>query len=248
MARVCAEFKATILMGTPTFLRAFTVNRWVHPMCLDYMRLVLAGAEKMRPELRESFRLKFGKEVYEAYGCTETTPVATMNSADILLDDFLTMEKCNEMGSVGMPVPGTRLRIVDPVTNEDLPVGEEGMALVGGPQVMKGYYKEPEKTDEAVIVLDGKRWYRTGDKAFVDQDGFLTIVDRYSRFAKLGGEMVSLGAVDLRVGDTKFLMDVNSYRLLFQMTSKESASCYFLLAIKILIRSPWLYVNLVCRR
>lgn len=205
MARVCAEFKATILMGTPTFLRAFTVNRWVHPMCLDYMRLVLAGAEKMRPELRESFRLKFGKEVYEAYGCTETTPVATMNSADILLDDFLTMEKCNEMGSVGMPVPGTRLRIVDPVTNEDLPVGEEGMALVGGPQVMKGYYKEPEKTDEAVIVLDGKRWYRTGDKAFVDQDGFLTIVDRYSRFAKLGGEMVSLGAVDLRVGDTKIL-------------------------------------------
>lgn len=205
MARVCAEFKATILMGTPTFFRAFTVNRWVHPMCLDYMRLVLAGAEKMRPELREAFRIKFGKDVYEAYGCTETTPVVTMNSANILLDDFLTMEKCNELGSVGMPIPGTRLQIVDPVTNKKLAIGEEGMALIAGPQVMKGYFNEPEKTKEALIEMDGKYWYRTGDKAFVDENGFLTIVDRYSRFAKLGGEMVSLGAVDLRVSDTKVL-------------------------------------------
>lgn len=205
MARVCAEFKATLLMGTPSFLRAFTVNRWVHPMCLDNMRLVLAGAEKMRPELRESFRIKFGKEIYEVYGCTETTPVATMNSANTLLDDFLTMEKCNEPGSVGMPVPGTRLRIVDPETNEDLPTGEEGMVLIAGPQVMKGYFKEPEKTAAAILEQNGKRWYRTGDKAYVDKDGFLVIVDRYSRFAKLGGEMVSLGAVDLRIGDTKIL-------------------------------------------
>jgi len=206
MARVCAEFKATILIGTPTFLRALAVNRWVHPMCFKHMRLVLSGAEKLRPEIRDLFARKFKKEVYEGYGCTETAPVATFNSEDFLLDDFITMEPCSNLDSVGVPIPGTFVRIVDPDTNEDLPQGQEGMVLIGGCQIMKGYLKDPERTAAAIIEQNGIRWYRTGDKGRLDPDGFLTLVDRYSRFAKLGGEMISLGAVESRINDTGILV------------------------------------------
>ncbi len=205
MARVCAEFRVTAFVGTPTFLRAFTVNRWVHPMCFKYLRLIIAGAEKLRPEISTAFRLKFGKEIFEGYGCTETAPVASVNYDNILLDDFLTMQVNNKPGTVGMPLPGTLYKIVDPDTNEELPVGEDGMILIGGCQVMKGYLKDSSHTKDAIVELEGRRWYRTGDKGHLDEDGFLTIVDRYSRFAKLGGEMISLGAVELRINDTKIL-------------------------------------------
>ncbi|MCK9182151.1 MAG: MFS transporter [Fibrobacteraceae bacterium] len=205
MARVCAEFHVTAFVGTPTFLRAFTVNRWVHPMCFKYLRIIIAGAEKLRPEIQDAFRLKFGKEIFEGYGCTETTPVASVNTENILLDDYLTMQVNCKPGTVGMPLPGTLYKVVDPDTNKDLPVGEDGMILVGGCQVMKGYLKDPDNTRNAIIELEGRRWYRTGDKGHLDEDGFLTIVDRYSRFAKLGGEMISLGAVEIRINDTKIL-------------------------------------------
>lgn len=205
MARACAEFRVTAFVGTPTFLRAFVVNRLVHPMVFKYLRIIIAGAESLRPELQEAFRMKFGKDIFEGYGCTETTPVASVNTENMLLNDFLTMQINNKPGSVGMALPGTRFRIVDPDTNEELPVGEAGMILIGGCQVMVGYLKDPEKTAQSLIELDGKRWYRTGDKGYLDEDGFLTIVDRYSRFAKIGGEMVSLGAVEMRIQDTQVL-------------------------------------------
>lgn len=205
MARACAEHKATILMGTPTFLRAFSVNRWVHPMCLDYLRLVVSGAEKLRQEMRDSFKLKFGKNIFEAYGCTETAPMATMNAPNVLLDDFLTMEKCNEIGSIGLPVPGTRIAIADPETNEFLPIGSEGMVLIGGPQVMQGYFEDEERTRASIVEKNGHRWYRTGDKGKLSAEGFVTLLDRYSRFAKLGGEMISLTAVESRIQETKLL-------------------------------------------
>lgn len=205
MARVCAEFRVTAFVGTPTFLRAFTVNRWVHPMCFKHLRMIIAGAEKLRPEINTAFRLKFGKEIFEGYGCTETAPVASVNYDNILLDDYLTMQVNNKPGTVGMPLPGTLYKVVDPETNEELPVGEDGMILIGGCQVMKGYLKDSSHTKDAIIELDNRRWYRTGDKGHIDEDGFLTIVDRYSRFAKLGGEMISLGAVELRINDTKIL-------------------------------------------
>ncbi|MCF0215074.1 MAG: MFS transporter [Fibrobacteraceae bacterium] len=208
LARSCAEFKATILMGTPTFLRAFSVNRWVHPMCLDYIRFVVAGAEKLRQEMRESFRLKFGKDIFEAYGCTETSPVATMNAPNVLLDDYLTMERCNDTTSVGLPVPGSRIVIADPETNEILPPGEEGMVLIGGPHVMEGYLDDPERTKAAIVEKNGHRWYKTGDKGKITSEGFLVLLDRYSRFAKLGGEMISLTAVEARITETKLLEGV----------------------------------------
>jgi acyl-[acyl-carrier-protein]-phospholipid O-acyltransferase/long-chain-fatty-acid--[acyl-carrier-protein] ligase len=205
LARVCAQYKSTILMGTPTFLRAIAINRWVHPMCLDSLRYIIAGAEKLRPEMRETFKLKFGKDIYEGYGCTELTPLATLNAPNVLLDDFLTMEKCSDPSSIGLTVPGAIGAIIDPETNEFLPQGAEGMLVIAGPQVMKGYLKDKEKTDAAVIEIDGRRWYKTGDKCVITEEGFVQIMGRYSRFAKLGGEMISLTAVELRIAETKIL-------------------------------------------
>jgi acyl-[acyl-carrier-protein]-phospholipid O-acyltransferase/long-chain-fatty-acid--[acyl-carrier-protein] ligase len=205
MARACSEFHVTCMVANPTFLRAFTVSRYVHPLVFKYVRMIIAGAEALRPELATAFRLKFGKEIFEGYGCTETAPVASVNTENTLHNDYMTMQVNNKPGTVGPALPGTQFLIVDPETNVPLPTGEAGMILIGGCQVMQGYLKDPERTDSVIVKINGIRYYRTGDKGFLDEDGFLTIVDRYSRFAKLGGEMVSLGAVEKKIQDTPVL-------------------------------------------
>ena len=120
---------------------------------------------------------------------------------DYLDADSWTFHAGSRAGTVGMPLPGSTFRVVDPDSLENLPAEEDGLILIGGVQVMQGYLDEPERTAGAIVELDGRRWYRTGDKGHLDADGFLTIVDRYSRFAKLGGEMVSLGAVEQAIQD-----------------------------------------------
>ncbi len=198
-AKAIARHRATFLCSTSTFLRLYTRNRKVHPMMLESLRNVVAGAERLSPDVREAFALKFQKSIFEGYGATETTPVASCNLPDALNTDDWRVQIGNKPGTVGMPLPGTSFRIVDPVSLDTLPAGEDGLILIGGVQVMKGYLKDPEKTSAAIVELDGQRWYRTGDKGHLDADGFLTIVDRYSRFAKLGGEMISLTQVEEQV-------------------------------------------------
>ena len=185
--------------------RLVTVSRYVHPLMFKSVRIIIAGAEALRPELATAFRLKFGKEIYEGYGCTETAPVASVNTENTLFDDYTTLQVNNKPGTVGPALPGTQFLIVDPETNEPLPTGEAGMILIGGCQVMKGYLKDEDRTKSVIVQKDGIRYYRTGDKGYLDEDGFLTIVDRYSRFAKLGGEMISLGAVEKKIQDTPVL-------------------------------------------
>jgi acyl-[acyl-carrier-protein]-phospholipid O-acyltransferase/long-chain-fatty-acid--[acyl-carrier-protein] ligase len=197
-AKAIARYKATVLCSTSTFLRLYIRNRKVHPLMLDSLRIVVAGAERLSPDVRDAFAVKFGKRIYEGYGATETTPVASVNVPDAIEIANWKVQTGTKPGTVGMPLPGTSFRVVDPVTLEALPTGEDGLILIGGVQVMKGYLNDPERTREAVVELDGQRWYKTGDKGHLDADGFLTIVDRYTRFAKLGGEMVSLGAIEER--------------------------------------------------
>ena len=134
--------------------------------------------------------------VLEGYGATETTPVASVNLPDALDYNHWQVQVGNKSGTVGMPLPGSNFKIVDPDSFEELATGEAGMILIGGAQVMKGYLNNPEKTAKVIKEIDDGRWYVTGDKGHLDGDGFLTIVDRYSRFAKLGGEMISLTAVE----------------------------------------------------
>lgn len=162
------------------------------------LRLVVAGAEKLRLDVRYDFKKKFGKDILEGYGTSETSPVASCNLPDMLAPDF-TVQVGNKIGTVGMAIPGTKIKIVDPQTFEELPISEEGMILISGIQVMKGYLKNEEKTKEVIKNIKGKTYYVTGDKGRLDKDGFLTIVDRYSRFAKLAGEMISLGSVEEKI-------------------------------------------------
>jgi acyl-[acyl-carrier-protein]-phospholipid O-acyltransferase/long-chain-fatty-acid--[acyl-carrier-protein] ligase len=200
IGKLAAKYEATMLFATATFLRLYTRNRKIHPLMFKSLRLIVAGAEKLSNGVREEFMKKFNKEIYEGYGATETTPVASVNIPDVLLLDTWKPQIGNKYGTVGQPLPGSSFRIVDPESYETLPTGEDGMILIGGTQIMKGYLKDPKKTASVIKEIDGIRWYVTGDKGHLDEDGFLTIVDRYSRFAKIGGEMVSLGMVEQEIG------------------------------------------------
>jgi acyl-[acyl-carrier-protein]-phospholipid O-acyltransferase/long-chain-fatty-acid--[acyl-carrier-protein] ligase len=201
IAKGAAQNQATLLFGTSTFLRLYSMNRKVHPLMLKSLRMVIAGAERLNPDTREAFSLKFNKPVLEGYGATETSPVASVNIPDEMDTNYWKIQQGNKAGTVGMPLPGTSFRIVDPNTLEELKTGEDGLILIGGPQVMKGYLHDEAKTAEVIEKIDDMRWYRSGDKGHLDSDGFLIIVDRYSRFAKLGGEMVSLSAVEETIRD-----------------------------------------------
>ncbi len=196
VGKLTAKYRGTVLFGTSTFFRIYAKAKKLHPLMFESIRFVVGGAEKLSTDVREMFKKKFGLDIYEAYGTTETTPGISANIPDVLNTDTWQIQIGNKPGTVGMPFPGSSLKIVDPETFEELPAGEAGMILIGGTQVMKGYLKEPEKTAEVIRTIDGVRWYVTGDKGRLDEDGFLTILDRYSRFVKIGGEMISLSAVE----------------------------------------------------
>lgn len=198
-AKAVARYRATIMCGTSTFLRLYTKNSKVHPLMLDSLRIVVAGAEKLNPEVRNDFLLKFNKPVLEGYGATETTPVASVNLPDSLDINYWQVQTGGKTGTVGMPLPGTSFKIIDPDTEQELATDEAGMVIIGGSQVMQGYLNNPQLTESVIRIIDGQRWYITGDKGAIDKDGFLTIIDRYSRFAKIGGEMVGLSAIEEQI-------------------------------------------------
>lgn len=199
IAKAVARYQATVMCGTATFLRLYTVNKKISPLMFESLRVVVAGAEKLTDNVRNAFELKFKKTVFEGYGATETTPVASVNVPDKLDLSSWKVQTGQKPGTVGLPLPGCCFRIVDPQTLQALPNGEDGLVLIAGGQVMLGYLNDADRTAQAIVELDGHRWYKTGDKGHLDADGFLTIVDRYSRFAKIGGEMVSLSVVEQAV-------------------------------------------------
>ncbi|WP_428024140.1 acyl-[ACP]--phospholipid O-acyltransferase [Arcobacter sp.] len=216
LGKLVNEYKATIMCGTSTFFRLYTKNPKVNKMMFDSLRLVVAGAEKLRNEVRIEFKKKFEKEILEGYGTTETSPVAACNLPDTVNQDG-TIQLGHKLGTIGMAIPGTVIKIVNPDTYKELGVNEEGMIVISGIQVMKGYLKNSLKTSQVLKKIDGKTYYITGDKGKIDKDGFITIVDRYSRFAKLGGEMISLSLVEDKISKILHL-DENS-EIDFMITS-----------------------------
>ncbi|MDG2942352.1 acyl-[ACP]--phospholipid O-acyltransferase [Exercitatus varius] len=196
IGKMSARHGVTILFGTSTFFRLYVRNKKLHPLMFQQVRMVISGAEKLKAEVKEAFRLRFGLDIYEGYGTTETAPVASVNMPNMLDPETLKEFTFNKSGTVGLPLPGTVMKIVEPNTLEELPVGEDGLILIGGGQVMKGYLNDTEKTAEVIAEINGVRYYKTGDKGHIDTQSFVTIVDRYSRFAKIGGEMISLGSVE----------------------------------------------------
>ncbi|MBF0752568.1 MULTISPECIES: acyl-[ACP]--phospholipid O-acyltransferase [unclassified Pasteurella] len=230
VGKMCARHNVSIIFGTSTFFRLYARNKKLHPLMLQRVRMVIAGAEKLKADVKEAFRLKFGLEIYEGYGATETAPVASVNMPNILDPDSLKEFTFNKVGTVGMPLPGTIIKIVDPNTLEELPTGEDGLILIGGGQVMKGYLDDAEKTNEVIAELDGIRYYKTGDKGHIDENGFITIVDRYSRFAKIGGEMISLGSVEENIAQV--LNDENQFVAIAVNDEKKGES------VVLLVKSP----------
>ena len=194
-ARVIQEQKATMLFGTSSFFRLYTRNPKVTQEQLASLRLTIAGAERLQPEISVAFQKRFGQKIHEGYGCTELSPVACVNTPFPNLESPHLKDN-NKPGTVGKAIPGTRVRIADPESLQELPLGIAGMIMVAGPQVMQGYLNNSALTSKVVPEIDGYRWYVTGDKGSLDEDGFLTIHDRYARFAKISGEMIGLGNVE----------------------------------------------------
>ncbi len=217
IAKLISSYKVTIMCGTSTFFRLYTKNQKIHSLMFESLRLVVSGAEKLREDVRIEFKKRFAKDILEGFGTTETSPVATCNLPDVLSPDF-SIQKGQKAGTVGMAIPGTTIKVVDPVTFKELETNEEGMILISGIQVMKSYLDDEERTKKALKVINAKTYYITGDKGKLDEDGFLTIVDRYSRFAKIGGEMISLGAIEELI--SKFIESTDNL-IDFLVTSLE---------------------------
>ncbi|MCX5515208.1 acyl-[ACP]--phospholipid O-acyltransferase [Kaistia algarum] len=172
---IAYDVNATILFGTDTFLSGYA--RMAHPYDFYSIRYIFAGAERLKPETRRIFAEKFGIRVLEGYGATETSPVLAINTP-----------MANRPGSVGKILPGIETRI-DPVEG----IEEGGRLVVRGPNIMRGYYRA---SAPGQIEPPPEGWYDTGDIVTIDGDGFVTIAGRAKRFAKVGGEMVSLSAIE----------------------------------------------------
>ncbi|MEE3367197.1 MAG: AMP-binding protein, partial [Planctomycetota bacterium] len=176
------EHGVSIVLATPTFLRSYM--RRCTPEQMHRLDLVIVGAEKLPKDLAEQFNEKFGVEPTEGYGTTELSPVASMNVPDHRSPEGAPPGA--RLGTVGKVAPGSEIKVVDPDSRDDLGTNAEGLFVYRGPNVMMGYLNNEEATAEK--IQDG--WYNTGDMGIIDDEGFITITGRMSRFSKIGGEMV----------------------------------------------------------
>jgi long-chain-fatty-acid--[acyl-carrier-protein] ligase len=182
LARKIQAYGVTLLIGTPTF--AHYVLERAEPGSLASLRLLVVGAEKCPAALMERCRQKAPKAtIVEGYGITECAPVVSVNPPS-----------APKPGSIGKPLPGVAVRIVDLDTKEVLPPGRMGMIQVSGPTVFPGYLQHDGPSP--FLVEQGQRWYVTGDLGELDEDGYLWFRGRLKRFLKAGGEMISLPALE----------------------------------------------------
>jgi len=179
ISKIAREEKPTLMVGTPSFFWGYLQKS--DPGDFSSLRLMVAGADKCPDALREGYMKKHGVILYEGYGATETSPVISVNSPEF-----------NRPGSTGKVIPNVKVRIENFETGEDCKTREVGKIMVKGDSVMKGYLDDPELTAE--VIIDG--WYNTGDMGFFDEDGYLWHAGRFKRFAKVGGEMISLVKVE----------------------------------------------------
>jgi acyl-[acyl-carrier-protein]-phospholipid O-acyltransferase / long-chain-fatty-acid--[acyl-carrier-protein] ligase len=194
-AALVEKYKVTVMLATPTFLRAYL--RKAEREQLRSARLVIVGAEKMPLDLSEKFRERFNKCVYEGYGLTETTPVVSVNLPDPIPErPDVVVQPLYRLGSVGKMAAGIAAEIRDPDDDEKkLTIYETGMLWLRGPNIFEGYLDDPKRTAE--VLRD--RWLKTGDIGRLDEDGFLYIEGRLSRFSKIGGEMVPHEVVEQKI-------------------------------------------------
>ncbi len=188
--------KVTVMLSTATFIRGYM--RKLEAADLASLRFVIAGAEKMPVELYNSFKEKFGVEILEGYGLTETSPVTNVSLPDPVMGlGANSHQSGHRLGSVGRLLPGLTARIIHPDTAEELPLTGTGILKLKGPNIFKEYLGEPERT----ASVKEQDWFSTGDIARFDEDGFMYIEGRLSRFSKIGGEMVPHGTVETKIAE-----------------------------------------------
>jgi acyl-[acyl-carrier-protein]-phospholipid O-acyltransferase/long-chain-fatty-acid--[acyl-carrier-protein] ligase len=202
--------RATILLATPTFLQLYL--RRCSPAMFGSLRLVVAGAEKLSETLARAFEEVFGIRPLEGYGMTECSPVVAVSTLDYRAPGFF--QPGSRRGFIGHPLPGVSVRVVDPQTGEPLGPNQDGMIQVKGPNVMKGYLGRDDLTSAA--IQDG--WYVSGDIGMIDEDGYLKITGRLSRFSKIGGEMVPHGRVEEALQEA-----INAAEPVFAVTAVNDA-------------------------
>lgn len=196
IAETIREERATVFPGTATFLRPYLKKATAQDFAS--LRMVVAGAEKVPASLFETFVEKFGIQILEGYGLTETTPCLSANMPEpVGPAGKAASQKANEFGSVGRLLPGIRARIIDPETGEPLPLTHSGLLQVSGSNIFRGYLNLPELSE--TVLTDG--WFNTGDIVRFDEHGFIHIEGRLSRFSKIGGEMVPHGTVEESIID-----------------------------------------------
>jgi len=195
-AALIERYKLTLLLATPTFLRGYL--RKVEPDKLRSLRLVITGAEKLPLDLAKNFEQRFKQRVFEGYGLTETSPVVSVNLPEPQpTKPGQQAQPSSRLGSVGKMAPGIAAEIRQPETDGKLSLHETGMLWLRGVNIFEGYLHDPERT--ADVLQDG--WLKTGDLGRFDEDGFLYIEGRLSRFSKIGGEMVPHEAIESRIVD-----------------------------------------------
>ncbi len=172
---LAARYEATIMFATSEFFRLCIENKKLHSLMFQNIRIAVTGAQKLDSETRRDIKDKLGVDIFEGYGAAETSPVIAVNMPNALDLDSMKIVVGNKDQSAGQAILGTIIKIVDPLTYKTLKADEDGLILVGGSQVMKGYLNDPLKTNDAIIEIDGIRYYKTGDIGHMDKDGFITI-------------------------------------------------------------------------
>jgi acyl-[acyl-carrier-protein]-phospholipid O-acyltransferase/long-chain-fatty-acid--[acyl-carrier-protein] ligase len=195
-AALIERYKLTLLLATPTFLRGYLRKVDRDQFC--GLRLVITGAEKLPLDLAKSFEERFKQKVFEGYGLTETSPVVSVNLPEPQpTKPGEQVQPSSRLGSVGKMAPGIAAEIREAETDRKLSLHETGMLWLRGVNIFEGYLHDPEQTAE--VLRDG--WLKTGDIGRFDEDGFLYIEGRLSRFSKIGGEMVPHEAIEHKIVD-----------------------------------------------
>lgn len=193
LAELIHDHKIQLFLSTPTFLRGYLKR--IDPEQLAPLKYIITGAEKLPSSLADSFDEKFGIRPLEGYGLTETSPATNVNLPPLENHDELEIIPGNRAGSVGNLLVGVAARITDPATDRPIPINQSGILWLRGPNIFNGYLNRDDLTEK--VLEDG--WFKTNDVARFDEDGFLYIEGRMSRFSKIAGEMVPHEMVEAAV-------------------------------------------------
>lgn len=177
--KVVQKHKATLMVAVPTIYVAFTNHSKLDDYDLTSMMGCFSGGAPLPVEACKKFEEKTGAIIFEGYGLSETSPIACINPSDI---------NTRKIGSIGFPIQSTDIKILDiDEGTKELAQGEDGEIAIHGPQVMLGYWKKPDATDQVFREIDGKRYFLTGDVGHIDSEGYIVITDRKKDLIIVGG-------------------------------------------------------------